>query len=1076
MNSSPEAAQIDVTSTASGHGSHDACGHTGCSRNGFFSRLSRARRGLLRCSLAALLLATSGMGCGLWPDQADEPVATPKLPPKPENIDAVLDLNNRQFPLLTWSSYVVTRDYVNRDRLDPTEQLWTALTELGRHRPAFFATANADNQLSFTVTVGSATKQFQVDKLDDLMATSDLLSEVLVFTRETLNLEGTPLRELEYHAINGLLAPLDPHTILLDPKEHNDLGVRTRGQFGGIGAEIRVDQRRILIVRVMPGSPAEKAGVKDGDLLLEIADQSTVSMSSLEAQELLRGPVDTEVVVKIRRGDKVLTTTITRAIIRVDSVNFERLTDDIGYVQITTFQSNTGEKVKDALQAMSAERAGGEPTKGGPLKGLVIDLRGNSGGLLTQAIEVLDLLVERGELVIVRSAIGRESQSAKEELALPKAASVVVLIDEDSASASEIVSGAVSALERGVVVGRSSFGKGSVQLLMPKTMYEEEQALKLTIAEYQVAGDKSIQTLGVQPNLTLLPVQLSNLKGIASFYDLERFERRRERSQVAHLPSAKHERDYSLDIPDNTLVRYFIDPKATIEPGQQRGRMEDPEIRLAHAVAKRLTGIGEHKARLDVVGKVQQELAAAEDQRIRAGLADSGIDWSGEPLAHENPTLALRAELVGKQPFAAGEPFVLRVSVKNTGDQPAHRVHLITDCLQDELDGIELLLGTIAPGQQLTQDLRLQVMGWHPDFTDTLRLDVHGGEPDAKPDASTTVRFDIHGAERPQLAFDYWLVDDPTLVDISPKRPPTKPVPGEPEFAVEGNGDGVMQPGERVLLALRVKNIGEGKAEDIRVLLRNRSGAQALLEEGFLELGKLAPGRETFGAFGITVNPKASPKSPVELDLTVIDFKVREQVSHRDELRLFPGRPAFLASTANVRVKGNEPVRLYNGAHGKSQQIATIAPETVVEQVGQAGDWVAIRGSNGRRLWLPATAVEALEGKARPTTPAVTPLPVTPPTIEVESLPRVVNQPTLKLTGVARHPDRMHDVVVSVKPAGPAQVEQKIFYRASEQKSDGHSLEFSTEIPLQPGSNQILVTARDRNEVESTRELLVFRE
>ncbi|MGB1275778.1 MAG: S41 family peptidase, partial [Nannocystaceae bacterium] len=441
-------------------------------------------------ALAVALSLTSVVpltGCGLWSESDEKQEPATKLPPPPESLDSFLDLDQRPFPLLTWATYVVTRDYVSKQRFDPSEQLKSALTELGRHRPAFFATYEPSAASGeFTVTVGSATQTFKAGDLGELMAASDVLSEVLVFTRDALELEGTPLRELEYHAINGLLAPLDPHTILLDPREHNDLGVRTRGQFGGIGAEIRVDQRRIGIVRVMPGSPAEKAGVKDGDILLEIGEQSTVSMSSLEAQELLRGPVGTEVEVKIQRGEEILTTTITRAIIRVESVNYERLADDVGYVQLTTFQKNTGEKVRDAISDMSLEAAAGEARKGGPLKGLVIDVRGNSGGLLTQAIEVLDLLVGTGELVIVRSSAGRESQSAKPEVVLPATASVVVLVDEDSASASEIVSGAITALKRGVVVGRSTFGKGSVQLLTPKTMYEQEQALKLTIAEYQV--------------------------------------------------------------------------------------------------------------------------------------------------------------------------------------------------------------------------------------------------------------------------------------------------------------------------------------------------------------------------------------------------------------------------------------------------------------------------------------------------------------------------------------------------------------------------------------------------------------
>src|SRR5690606_38891599 len=141
---------------------------------------------------------------------------------------------------------------------------------------------------------------------------------VLAFVQESLHLDAEATHKVEYAGINGMLAPLDPHTILLTPEEHTDLGVKTRGQFGGIGAEIREDERRIRIVKVLPGSPAEAAGLKGGDLLLTIEKQSTINLRSSEAQMMLRGPVDTEVTVKVQRGQQTLTLTITRKIIRVD--------------------------------------------------------------------------------------------------------------------------------------------------------------------------------------------------------------------------------------------------------------------------------------------------------------------------------------------------------------------------------------------------------------------------------------------------------------------------------------------------------------------------------------------------------------------------------------------------------------------------------------------------------------------------------------------------------------------------------------------------------------------------------------
>src|SRR5690606_38081939 len=153
--------------------------------------------------------------------------------------------------------------------------------------------------------------------------------------------EGEPLHELEYAAINGFLAPLDPHTILLTPEESAELGVKTRGSFGGIGAEIQARDRRIVVVRVLPGSPAETAGLRDEDVIVEIDDQSTINLTSADAQQLLRGPVDSKVVLSVRRGDRLVKIEITRGLIAIPTINAVMLPDRVAYVQVTTFQEDT---------------------------------------------------------------------------------------------------------------------------------------------------------------------------------------------------------------------------------------------------------------------------------------------------------------------------------------------------------------------------------------------------------------------------------------------------------------------------------------------------------------------------------------------------------------------------------------------------------------------------------------------------------------------------------------------------------------------------------------------------------------
>jgi carboxyl-terminal processing protease len=1019
-----------------------------------------------------LLLA---LCAGLWACAKPTDVKDSKQDPPPAvaeepevDLRTLLKLDERPFPLTVWTAYVIAQEYFDKDRIDPRGQLITALTHLGLHTPEFFATVTGDTA---KVTVGDVHREFSLTDLPDLLAVADRLAEILAFAQAELKLDPEATHKLEYAAINGLLAPLDPHTILLTPDEHTDLGIKTKGQFGGIGAEIREDERRIRIIKVIPGSPADKGGLRGGDLLLQIDKQSTVNLRAADAQQLLRGPVDSKVSLKVRRGEQTLTINLVRQIIRVESVTSERLPGQIAYLRIITFQENTGEQVRKALASLA-------PTEG-KLRGLILDLRDNTGGLLTQAVEVLDGLVTEGELVIVRSALGRESESAKPDLALEPDASVVVLVNEESASASEIVGGSIKHLQRGVVLGRTSFGKGTVQLVKPENLYGRELALKMTIAEYLVAGDRQVQTAGVPPDLVLYPVELTPIPGVANYYDKERFERRREYAQVAHLPSARHEKPPGDAAQAGLQLRYLAGRpggSGVAKPGEGPEALREPEVRIAHQVAEALAGQTDQAKRHAKLAEVARALAQAEDTAIAHAIGGLKIDWAGRVDGRDTPTLELKASVVEKGEIRAGAPFTLHVEISNTGTAPVERVHAITDCPRDELDGIELLLGHLDPGQTLARDVRLQVMGWHSSFTDTIKVDVHAGEPDPTPDATTTVRLDVAGLTRPHLAFDYWIVDDPALVAAAPPRPKSTPVPGETPFAVRGNGDGNLQPGEQVLLAIEVGNLGPGTVTDARALVHNLSGTQALLEEGFVQLGPVAVNGKARGSFGMSINPSADPAAPIDLDVVVADVQLRESVRHKFALKLAPAGPEFVAKAAKQRI-GDEPARMYNGANNAARQLGEIPAAARLDILGKAGNWSAVAAGPGRRAWLPSDLLQPADGKAPGELPARGYRLVEPPALTIEPTPQVTTETSIEIKGSARHPVRVHDVLVTVKPPGVGQVEQKVDYEANEarQGDPARQMGFTARVPLAPGSNQILITARDGEDVEATRELWVFR-
>lgn len=979
-------------------------------------------------------------------------------------VDRLRDLEARDFPLLIWAAHTIDEEYFDTERFDPVGQLRFALTRLGLHTPEFFARVEPDGT-AVDVRVGAEHQRFELGDIRTLFDAAERMEEILVYVRDILELEEDAQHELEYAAINGMFAPLDPHTVLLTPDEHADLGVRTKGEFGGIGAQIRAEGRRIVIVRVLPNMPADLAGVEDGDVVLSIDGERTVNMSALEAQKLLRGPVGTEVKLELRRGKKTLSAPITRKTITIDSVVTERLPDDVAYIQILAFQENTAQEVRAALDQMGVAV--------GKLGGIVLDLRGNSGGLLTQATEVVDLMVDSGELVIVRSALGREADPATESVMVPPEVSVVVLIDEESASAAEIVGGGLGALGRAVVLGRSSFGKGTVQMIRPASPYGRELALKLTVAEYLVAGDRTIQSVGVMPDLLLHSVELSSVPGIVRYYDEERFERARERSQIAGLPSAKHEVQPNDDDPPRKLHYLWSTdvPEAVKKMKPVPEHFADPEVRIAHRVARALRGETTARGRRTKLQTVAGEIHEAERERIEAALAEDGIDWSAGTSEAE-PKLHAELQLVGKGGIEAGKPFEVRVVVANRGETAAHRVHAITDCVHDELDGIEVMLGELKPGQSEERTLSLHVMPWHSDFTGELRLDVHAGIPDDEPDARGSLLFRIDGPTFPSLSFDAWIVDDPRLADAAPPRPKAEPFPGAPPFSVEGNGDGILQPSERVLLAVVAHNEGTGRAPDVRAVIRNLSGSQGLLEEGMVELGPIEPGGRAAGSFGITMSPEANPALPFELDFIVGDATLRTSTQNKYRFAVVPEAPEFEKQPGFVRAL-EDGMKVLAGAHRSARVLGRLTPGTVVATSGQFGGYRVVEDpKTGRRYFLPEDAALQLVQDAEPQSVSLPP-DIRPPTIELTSELEVTQADRVRLEGLVHHPEGVRDVAVLVRPPGPGRLDDKIHYE--EAGEDMRSFPFSVDVPLEPGGNRITILARDRDKVQRRRDVWVFR-
>ncbi|MFZ3361260.1 MAG: S41 family peptidase [Xanthobacteraceae bacterium] len=311
-------------------------------------------------------------------------------------------------------------------------------------------------------------------------------------------------------AINGMLAGLDPHSSYMDPKSFRDMQVQTRGEFGGLGIEVTMEDGLIKVVAPIDDTPAAKAGVMANDIITKLDDEAVQGLTLNQAVDKMRGPVNSKIKLTIMRkgADKPIVLSIVRDVIRVKSVRSHAEGDDVGYIRITQFNEQTTDGLKQAITDLGTQLGADK------IKGYIVDLRNNPGGLLDQAISVSDTFLDKGEIVSTR---GRNPEETQRFNARPgdmiHGKPLIVLINGGSASASEIVAGALQDHKRATLIGSRSFGKGSVQTIIP--LGAGNGALRLTTARYYTPSGRSIQAQGIKPDIEVLQDVPASLKGEA---------------------------------------------------------------------------------------------------------------------------------------------------------------------------------------------------------------------------------------------------------------------------------------------------------------------------------------------------------------------------------------------------------------------------------------------------------------------------------------------------------------------------------------------------------------------------------
>ncbi|MGC4115176.1 MAG: MXAN_5808 family serine peptidase [Myxococcales bacterium] len=740
---------------------------------------------------------------------------------------------------------LIKDNYYDPKRIQPRKMLVQALDNVERQVAEIMVDGD-EKSPKLKVTVNKVSKEFDISGVDTFWRMSFALKDVFDFVNKNLSAQSKEdSRDIEYAAVNGMLSTLDPHSILLKPDYFKEMKLQTKGEFGGLGFIIQMKEGNLTVVRVLKGTPAQRAGIKSKDVIQRIGNESTVNMDLNDAVDRLRGKPGSDVSLTVLRPSWTAPKqmTLTRAVINVESVEAKLLDNNVGYIKLKGFQGNTARDLHAELKRLKteAQQSSKDPQKPG-LKGVVLDLRGNPGGLLEQAIQVSDAFVSEGTVVttVGYSDKMREVKKAHADdtdTNLP----LVVIVNSGSASASEIVAGALKNLNRGVVVGRQSFGKGSVQVLYD---FPDESALKLTIAQYLTPGDVSIQEVGITPDIELVPSRANkdrvdlfaprktmgeaDLSGHFGNPNSDKVASKRE--EIAPKDKPLEELRFLRDEPPPPKDAKAAAEKKEKQPDRDdyeaddiEGEdpdtdeiVEDYQIRFARDLILAAPA-STRDAMLRAAKPFIAGRRAEEAVRIEKAVEALGLDWNAAPAAAPRPTvprLVYDMKPAAGQRINAGETLAWTVTVENAGMAAVHRLHAWSESENPYLDRREFLFGALAPGEKKTWTVNVKLAKEMVSRRDDVTLKFFDDEGDKLEEHKGEVN--VVELPRPLFAYSWQIVDK-----------------------CEGcNGDGLAQPGETVELAVEVKNVGAGKAYDLLGSLKNKGDEKILAVQGSLQDGR----------------------------------------------------------------------------------------------------------------------------------------------------------------------------------------------------------------------------------------------
>jgi carboxyl-terminal processing protease len=759
---------------------------------------------------------------------------------------------------------IVQNYYVDEPRVDNRQLMESTLRSLHENDVAVLS-STSDRSLRLTKGTDSMGFRFSTRyTYDDLMRDAMRTSQFLERHRPRDRSKKTPSGAFQFLA--AMLASLDPHSNLLTPDEYRDLRQGTEGSFGGLGVVVGIQDDVLTVIKPLPKSPAARAGVSKFDRIMQIDGKSTFGTTLDDLVQYMRGEPGTKVnLFVLRDGDFApRRLSLTREIIQVDSVESKLLPTGKGkilYSYIDSFSSRTAVELRDAM--IKAQR------DADPLAGVILDMRGNPGGLLDQAVKVADLFIDEGRILSTQGRT-REYEMAKNNLYrfdYP----LVILTNGDTASASEIVAGALRDHGRALVIGEPSFGKGSVQ-----TVFElpGEQALKLTIARYFTPKGISIQNTGIMPDIWLQPVQKAkenwNLLGDYR-YKSERYLDHSLDPGKARVANQHEEWKafYLLPevtgaskVPPKDIPLDFAQKLLTEIAGRDGVPMPKERLRSSYWKASASQFLRESLERLD----------STTEQWLQSR---SNVDWSEttkERVAFDPRRIRFNIDLDDRFEIQEGQPALIPWRVKNLGKEAITRLSVFVTSNRNNLGTSEVLIGKIEPGEELRGMVRYEIKA-------------------TTKESPVRIRVGLARSGGPLTNLERHLI-----VEIKEGEVPRFDIAMKLTQETGGKAEGVLEAGEQARLEVTIRNNSSVSASMVEAKVANLAGKQIRVDERKLKVGPVEPGEVRVIRVPIQASLELTSEQ-LQLGVSVVS---REQMEASKSHFFISGSPVPRVSKSNV--------------------------------------------------------------------------------------------------------------------------------------------------------------------------------